>query len=169
MEKNIVLIGMPASGKSTVGVILAKMLGMNFIDTDLVIQQREKQRLCEIISREGVEGFLTREEEAVLSVNPVNSVVATGGSVVYSEEAMRHLAAGGTIIYLRVKKEALFKRLRDINERGVVLRKGETPDEMYENRSVLYEKYADHIIDEKNSGIEKTVEMIMKVIEKNNL
>lgn len=160
-KTNIVLIGMPASGKSTVGVILAKVLGMVFIDTDLVIQQKEDSFLYEIINDRGVDGFLACEEEALLSINTVNTVIATGGSAVYSERGMKHLSENGAIIYLKVEKDKLFDRLHEIRERGVVLRDGESLDEMYEERSVLYEKYADIIIDEGESSIEETVRRII--------
>ena len=161
MEKtNIVLIGMPASGKSTVGVILAKVLGKKFIDTDLVIQLRENALLAEIIKDKGVEGFMKSEEEAILSVDENNTVIATGGSAVYGEKAMEHLKENGTVIYLKVEKDELFKRLKNIKERGVVLKQGETLEEMYDNRSVLYEKYADIVIEERDSTIEETIEKI---------
>ena len=159
-KNNIVLIGMPASGKSTVGVILAKVLGKKFIDTDLVIQLREDALLADIIKEKGVEGFMKSEEEAILSVGENNTVIATGGSAVYGEKAMEHLKENGTVIYLKVEKDELFKRLKNIKERGVVLKQGETLEEMYDNRSVLYEKYADIIIEERNSTIEETIEKI---------
>ena len=159
-EKNIILIGMPASGKSTVGVILAKVLGKDFIDTDLVIQQRENALLCEIQRTRGIPAFLKCEEEAVLSVSRKNAIIATGGSVVYSEAAMRYLAETGIIVYLKVEKNEIFRRLHDINERGVVLKDGESLEEMFESRSILYEKYADVVIEEKNSSIEETVKRI---------
>lgn len=161
---NIILIGMPASGKSTAGVILAKLLGMNFIDTDLVIQQSEEKLLCDIIKERGVEGFLEAEEKAVLSIHPSKAVIATGGSVVYSEAGMKYLRSIGKVIYLKVGKEELFKRLHNIKQRGVVLKAGETPEEMYDNRCALYEKYADITIDETNSSVEDTVEMIVRMI-----
>lgn len=159
-KNNITLIGMPASGKSTVGVILAKILGMNFIDTDLVIQQRENALLSDIIKDRGVDGFLEAEEAAILSVDQTNTVIATGGSAVYSEAGMKHLKSLGKVIYLKVEKEDLFGRLHHIRQRGVVLRSGETLDEMYDNRSMLYKKYADYIIDETDASVEDTVEMI---------
>lgn len=159
-KTNIVLIGMPASGKSTVGVILAKVLGKKFIDTDLVIQQRENALLADIIKEKGVEGFMKSEEEAILSVDENNTVIATGGSAVYGEKAMEHLKENGTVIYLKVEKAELFKRLKNIKERGVVLKQGETLEEMYDNRSVLYEKYADIIIEERKCTIEETIEKI---------
>ena len=151
---------MPASGKSTAGVILAKVLGKKFIDTDLVIQEREKDLLSEIIKDKGVAGFMKIEEEAILSVDVNNTVIATGGSAVYGEKAMEHLKENGTVVYLKVEKDELFKRLTDIKERGVVLREGETIEEMFDSRSVLYEKYADIIIEERDSTIEETISKI---------
>ena len=159
-KDNIVLIGMPASGKSTAGVILAKVLGKKFIDTDLVIQEREKALLADIIKDKGVAGFMKIEEEAILSVDVNNTVIATGGSAVYGEKAMEHLKENGTVIYLKVEKDELFKRLTDIKERGVVLREGENIEEMYDSRIVLYEKYADIIIEERDSTIEETIRKI---------
>ena len=161
-KENIVLIGMPASGKSTAGVILAKMLGMDFVDTDLVIQQREKALLRDLIEEYGVEGFMEREEKAVLSVSPVNTVIATGGSVVYSEKAMRHLSSIGTVVYLKVAEDELLRRLHDIRERGVVLKDGETFKEMFDRRSILYERYADITIEEGSAGIEATLSEMLK-------
>ncbi len=159
-KENIVLIGMPASGKSTAGVILAKVLGKKFIDTDLVIQERENALLADIIKDKGVAGFMKTEEEAILSVDVKNTVIATGGSAVYGEKAMEHLKENGTVVYLKVEKDELFKRLTDIKERGVVLREGENIEEMYDSRSVLYEKYADIIIEERDSTIEETISKI---------
>ena len=161
-KENIVLIGMPASGKSTAGVILAKMLGMDFVDTDLVIQQREKALLRDLIEEYGVEGFMEREEKAVLSVSPVNTVIATGGSVVYSEKAMWHLSSIGTVVYLKVAEDELLRRLHDIRERGVVLKDGETFKEMFDSRSILYERYADITIEEGSAGIEATLSEMLK-------
>ncbi len=158
----ITLIGMPASGKSTAGVILAKILGLNFIDTDLVIQQNESELLCDIIKNRGVKGFLEAEEKAVLSLNPSNTVIATGGSVVYSEAGMNYLKSLGKVVYLKIDRENLFARLHNIRQRGVVLQPGETLDEMYDSRSRLYEKYADCIIDETGASVEETVDKIIK-------
>lgn len=160
IKENIVLIGMPASGKSTAGVILAKVLGKKFIDTDLVIQERENALLADIIKDKGVAGFMKTEEEAILSVDVKNTVIATGGSAVYGEKAMEHLKENGTVVYLKVEKDELFKRLTDIKERGVVLREGENIEEMYDSRSVLYEKYADIMIEERDSTIEETIRKI---------
>ena len=161
---NIVLIGMPASGKSSLGVILAKVLGKSFIDTDLVIQQRENALLCDIIAKEGVDGFMEKEEKAVLSINPENSIIATGGSVVYSSPAMDYLSGLGKIVYLMVEKKELFRRLKNIKERGVVLQPGESLDEMYNTRKQLYEKYADITVSEENKGIEEVIETIVDLL-----
>ena len=160
-KDNIILIGMPASGKSSIGVIIAKVLGKDFLDVDLVIQKRENALLCDIIASKGTEGFLRCEEEAILSITPENSVIATGGSAVYSEKGMRHLSERGTVIYLRVGKEVLFKRLKNIRQRGVVLRNGESLDQMYESRKLLYEKFADIVIDEDRFSIEETIERVI--------
>ena len=165
MEKsNIILIGMPTSGKSTVGVIAAKILGLNFIDTDLVIQQREGKLLCEIIDNYGIEGFLKCEESAILSLQETGALIATGGSVVYSEAAMHHLKQDGIIVYLKVDQNELFKRLHNVKERGVVLRPNETIEEMYRERCILYKKYADIIIDEGEKNLEETVAEVVKAI-----
>ena len=155
---------MPASGKSTVGVILAKILGMNFLDTDLLIQQREGMLLRDIIEQRGVDAFLKCEEEALLSVNTVNTVIATGGSAVYSQAAMEAFRREGTICYLKVEKNELFRRLRNVKERGVVLQRGESLGEMYENRSRLYEKYADIVIPEQDFTIEETVQAVVSAV-----
>lgn len=129
---NLILIGMPASGKSTVGVILAKVIGYDFIDSDLVIQRREGKRLSEIIGEKGIDGFLAIENEVNASIRAQRSVIATGGSAVYGEEAMRHLRELGAVIYLQVDYDVIARRLRDIQRRGVTLREGQTLRELYE-------------------------------------
>ena len=113
--------------------------------------------LRDLIEEYGVEGFMEKEEKAVLSVSPVNTVIATGGSVVYSEKAMRHLSSIGTVVYLKVAEDELLRRLHDIRERGVVLKDGETFKEMFDSRSILYERYADITIEEGSAGIEATL------------
>ena len=159
-NRNIVLIGMPTSGKSTVGVILAKILGMDFVDTDIIIQKREGAKLNRIIEERGVDGFLVAEEQALLDVKVQNAVIATGGSAVYSKAAMKHLGADATIVYLQVERDELKRRLKDAKERGVVLRPGESLDELYDIRSKLYGKYADITVSEENFTIEDTVRAI---------
>ena len=163
MNSNIVLIGMPASGKSTAGVILAKVLGKKFVDTDLYIQDRENKLLRDIINEKGLSGFLSIEEDVLSSLDETNAVIATGGSAVYSVEGMNHLKRIGKVVYLKVGKEELFKRLKNIRERGVVLRDGETLEEMYDERCRLYEMYADVVVEEGGSSIEETVERIADV------
>ena len=156
---NIVLIGMPTSGKSTVGVILAKVLGMDFVDTDLLIQKETGEKLKDTIERRGVEGFLKVEEEVCAKVDVKNSVIATGGSVVYSEKAMKHLKETGKVLYLQIDFDTLLSRLRDVKQRGVVLKEGQTINDLYEERCVLYEKYADLTIPEGQKSLETVVEV----------
>ena len=163
---NIVLTGMPASGKSTAGIILAKILGMDFIDTDILLQQRKGKKLCEIIENEGIDGFLKAEEEALLSVNVTDTVIATGGSAVYSEKGMEYLKKRSYIYYLEVAKDELVKRLDDINQRGVVLRQNESFDDMFAARKILYEKYADVRISQAGLTPEKTVERLAENVTK---
>ena len=141
--KNIVLIGMPASGKSTVGVILAKTLGIGFCDTDLVIQQREKRLLQEIIDTDGIAHFLDAECAAILSLDCENCVIATGGSAVFRDAAMQKLRRDGIILFLDVSLETVKTRLNNIKTRGVAATKGKTIDDIYYERLPFYEKYAD--------------------------
>lgn len=162
MKENVVLIGMPGAGKSTIGVILAKLLGKDFIDADLVIQKREGRLLKQIIEEEGPDGFLKIEEEVNRELSPKAAVIATGGSVVYGQEAMEHLGDIGVIIYLKLSYEAVEARLRDIQGRGVVLRDGQTLRDLYEERSVLYEKYAHITVEEDGLTIEETLEKTQK-------
>lgn len=165
MEKNnIVLIGMPGVGKSTIGVILAKELGYQFVDSDLLIQKRERKLLRQIIAREGVDGFIAIENEVNASIRAENSVIATGGSVVYGKEAMEHLKKIGTVVYLKLNYKSLEKRLGNLKGRGVVLRPGQDLKALYEERTVLYEKYADIVVDEENKDIETTLQTILECL-----
>ena len=164
-QKNIVLIGMPGAGKSTVGVVLAKKLGFAFLDSDLVIQSREGRLLHEIIEQQGVEKFWFIEEEANLSIDAVRTVIATGGSVIYGSRAMEHLGQNGIIIYLKLACREIAGRLGDLNERGVTLREGQTLETLYEERTPLYEKYAHITMDCENLSIREIVEEIVRRIE----
>ena len=161
-QKNIVLIGMPGAGKSTVGVVLAKKLGYAFLDSDLVIQSREGKLLHEIIEAHGVEQFWSIEEEANLSINAVRTVIAPGGSVIYGGRAMEHLGQGGVIVYLKLSCEEIARRLGDLNERGVTLRKGQNLQMLYEERIPLYEKYADITVACEKLTIREIVEEIAR-------
>lgn len=161
---NIVLIGMPGSGKSTVGVILAKSLGVDFIDTDLLIQRRENRLLQDIIDKDGIDFFLDREREAVLSVSSDNAVIATGGSVIFREDAMLHLKKSGTVIFLDVSVNELERRLSNIKTRGVAAEKGETVKDIYNKRISLYKKYADISVDANSLSCEETVNIICETL-----
>ncbi len=164
MKNNIVLIGMPGVGKSTLGVILAKIIGYRFLDADLIIQEREGKLLKEIIEEKGVEGFMAVENEVNASLECERTIIATGGSVIYGKEAMEHLKSIGQIIYLKAEYEALDKRLSNLKGRGVVLKKGQNLRELYDERTPVYESYADHIIDETGCDIEQTIEKIINIL-----
>lgn len=164
--ENIVLIGMPGVGKSTVGVVLAKVLGYQFIDADLLIQKKMNMVLSEIIKREGTDGFMKIENDVNASIETDRTVIATGGSVVYCEEAMEHLKSIGTVIYLKLSLESLSKRLGNLVGRGVVLKKGQTLEHLYDERTPFYEKYADLTIDEENQELEDTLQTILNCYKK---
>lgn len=166
MSKNIILIGMPGVGKSTLGVLLAKKLGYEFIDSDILIQAREKRMLKEIIAKEGLEGFLEIEAEVNATVDIENVVLATGGSVVYKERAMKHLKKIGTVVYLKVSYDELNKRLGNLKERGVALKEGQTLKDLCQERCPLYEKYADIILDEEHMGLEETLDKLLYNLKK---
>ena len=164
--KNIVLIGMPGVGKSTAGVVLAKVLGYEFIDADLIIQQQEGKLLREIIAEVGTDGFIEVENRVNSQIEVEKSVIATGGSVVYGKEAMQHLREIGTVVYLKVSYDILEKRLHDIKGRGVVLKDGQDLHGLYEERVPLYEKYADITVCEDNLNVEQTIEKITEQLNK---
>jgi shikimate kinase len=159
--KNIILIGMPGAGKSTVGVILAKTLGMHFIDTDIVIQEQAGRLLQEMIDDVGPEAFLKIEERTILSLKGTNAVIATGGSVVFSERAMHHLKTCGVAVYLDISFEEMVRRLNNITTRGIVLHAGESLHDMYNGRVPLYRKYADLTIDCSDAHFEHIVKKIV--------
>ena len=169
MKDNIVLIGMPGVGKSTVGVILAKVMGYQFIDADLVIQQQEGRLLHEIIEKEGTEGFIQVENRVNASLSASHAIIATGGSVVYGKEAMEHLREIGTVVYLEVSFPVLEKRLADIKGRGVVLKEGQNLYDLYLERTPLYESYADIRISETGLDIEQTVEQIVSQLQQDGI
>lgn len=166
MKDNIVLIGMPGVGKSTVGVILAKMIGYQFTDADLLIQKQEGKLLHEIIAEKGTDGFIEIEERVNASIEASYTIIATGGSVVYGKKAMEHLSRIGTVVYLKVPYDTLEKRLEDIKGRGVVLKEGQTLRTLYDERTPLYEKYADIEISEDGLNVEQTVEKLLERLNK---
>ncbi|TCT12277.1 shikimate kinase [Natranaerovirga pectinivora] len=164
---NIILIGMPGAGKSTIGVILAKTLGYGFSDTDLIIQKEENELLQNIINTKGLETFLKIEEDVVSKIHYENTVVATGGSVVYSEKAMRHLKEIGKIVYLEVPLPIIEERLKNIKTRGIAMKMGQDIKTLYEERIPLYEKYRDIKVNAGKMLIEQTIEEIVKEISNN--
>lgn len=165
MKDNIVLIGMPGVGKSTVGVVLAKVMGYQFVDADLVIQEKEKKLLCEIIEEVGADGFIEVENRINSQIDAHHAIIATGGSVVYGAEAMAHLREIGTVVYLKLPYDELNQRLKDIKGRGVVLKDGQTLRDLYEERVPLYERYADITVDEYQLNVEQTIEKIMELFQ----
>ena len=156
-KNNIILIGMPGVGKSTVGVVLAKKRGCRFLDSDLLIQEKYDALLHELIAKHGIEGFLQLEEEVNASISTKGAVIATGGSAVYGAAAMEHLKETGIVVYLKLSYEAIRGRLGDLNERGVTLREGQTLEDLYKERVPLYEKYADMTLDCENKSIREIV------------
>ena len=162
MKENIVLIGMPGVGKSTLGVVLAKELGFQFVDAELLIQERENRLLKEIIAEDGVEGFLKIENDVNASIRAEKTVIATGGSVIYGSDAMEHLKEIGTVVYLKLDYETLDSRLGNLKGRGVVLKDGQTLKDLYDERIPLYEKYADVIVDEGGLDLEQTLTQVLK-------
>lgn len=164
-KSNIVLIGMPGSGKSSCGVIAAKVMLKNFFDTDLLLQGLEQSRLQDLIDEKGTDYFYAAEENAILSLKLEATVIATGGSVIYSEKAMEHLKSLGQVIYLHLSYETMMKRIHNFTTRGIVVKNGNTLFDMYNERLPLYEKYADKIIYCDENTVEETVEQIVRVIE----
>ncbi len=162
--KNIVLIGMPGAGKSTVGVLLAKTRLMSFVDTDLLIQEKFRKSLSDIIREEGTEKFLAIENDVVCENDFVNTVVATGGSVVFGKEAMEKLKKNGTVVYLKVSVSELEKRVNNIHTRGIAMKEGSSLGEIYLERKELYEKYADFVLDSTDLTAEECVDRIDRMM-----
>lgn len=161
---NIILIGMPGCGKSTVGVVLAKALGMDFIDSDLVIQKEMGAKLSQLIDQHGDAGFREIENRINAALDAENSIIATGGSVVYGEDAMRHLKDIGTIVYLKLSYEAIEDRLGDLHARGVTIQPGWTLRDLYNERVPLYEKWADVTVDCEQLRLREVVAYISRHI-----
>lgn len=162
---NIVLIGMPGCGKSTIGVLIAKSMLCEFVDTDLIIQNKYKKSLCKIISEDGLENFKQIENKVLSELSCENSVIATGGSAVYCEEGMENLKKKGKIVYLNLSPDEIKKRIKNIRTRGIAMKEGTTIDELYLERAPLYEKYADYTVECENLTAEECVEKILFVIQ----
>ncbi len=164
MKENIVFIGMPSVGKSTVGIVVAKLIGYDFVDTDLLIQKQEGRLLKDIIAEEGTEGFLAIENKLNSELQAHHAVISPGGSAIYGKEAMEHFQNIATVIYLKVSFEEICRRVGDPVKRGVVLRPGQTLYDLYLERTALFEKYADITIDEKDKNMEETVVAVLNAI-----
>lgn len=162
--KNIIFIGMPAVGKSTIGVVTAKFLGYDFLDTDLLIQKTEGMLLKDIIAREGQDGFLKIEDYVNARVEAERSVIAPGGSVVYCENAMRHFREIGIVVYLKASYETINKRLKNAKERGVVLKDGQSMKDLYRERTALFEKYADITVCEDGLSLDDTIKLVIETL-----
>ena len=163
-DQNIILIGMPGAGKSTVGVLLAKALSRDFVDTDVLIQAAEGRRLQEIIDSDGLDEFLALEERHVLALKLLRAVIATGGSVVYSERAMTHLKRHGSVVYLQLPLSHLEARITDMDSRGVVIAPWQNLADLYHERLPLYEHYADRSIDCAGLNHRRVVEAILEAL-----
>ena len=163
-KNNIVLIGMPGCGKSTIGVVLAKVLGYRFLDADLLIQEQEGRRLSQIIEEEGIQGFDRIENQVNASIQAERTVIATGGSVVYGREAMEHLGTIGTILYIKLPYEEIQKRLGDLNERGITIKDGQTLLDLYRERVPLYEKYAHLTVETEGLELRDSVKRIKEIL-----
>ena len=163
---NIVLIGMPGCGKSTVGVLVAKALLYSFVDVDLIIQNKYNKTLSDIIFEEGIEEFKRREDEVLSSLNFENHIIATGGSAVYSENGMKNLKNNGLVIYLKLSPEEIISRIKNIKTRGIVMEKGMTIFDLYNERAPLYEKYADITLDCEGTTVEECVKLIADAVKK---
>ena len=164
---NIILIGMPGVGKSTIGVVLAKVLGYQFVDADLLIQEAEGKLLSELIEENGTDGFIEIENRVNSQIQTHRSVIATGGSVIYGKEAMEHLKSIGTVVYLKQNLRVLQRRLRNLKGRGVVLKEGQTLADLYKERTVLYEKYADITVDQYKQTIQQTLKAVQEALKEN--
>ncbi|NTV78085.1 MAG: shikimate kinase [Clostridiales bacterium] len=169
MKKNIVLIGMPGVGKSTIGVVLAKNLGYHFLDSDLLIQETHEKLLHQLIDDYGIDGFLKIEDDVNASICVEKTVIATGGSAVFGQKAMEHFQQTGIVIYLQLSYETINERLGDLKKRGVTLRENQTLFDLYSERKPYYEKYADLKIDCDGKSIREIVfelsEEVMKMTE----
>lgn len=165
MKNNVTLIGMPGAGKSTIGVVLAKILGYKFLDSDLLIQEREGMRLWQIIELHGNDGFLEIENRVNSEIAAERTVIAPGGSVVYGEDAMRHLREISTVVYIKLSYKKIKGRLGDLTKRGVALPEGWTLRDLYNERTPLYEKYAHLVFNCENDDISHSARHIAQLLQ----
>lgn len=161
---NIILIGMPAAGKSTIGVVIAKRLGYQFVDTDILIQEEEGKLLKDIIAEKGIDGFLEVEDRVNAKVDTWHTAISPGGSVVYCENAMKHYKEIGKIVYLQASFDTINKRLKNAKNRGVVLKEGQTLKGLYDERVRLFEKYADITVCEDGLKLEDTIQKVLETL-----
>lgn len=162
--KNVILVGMPACGKSTIGVVLAKTMNKGFVDTDILIQQAESRTLQEIIDQEGNDYFHHVEERVLLDFDGEDYVVATGGSAIYFDRAMDKFKEKGIVVYIKVTLDTILERLNNIRSRGVTLEKGQTIADLYEQRIPLYQKHADVVIEADGLSVEEVVEKMIELV-----
>ncbi len=168
--RNVILIGMPGCGKSTLGVVLAKSLGFDFLDTDLIISKNCGKKLQTILDEDGIERFLQLENQAGISLCCKNTVIATGGSMVLSADAMTHLKSIGLVVYINVMLDVLKRRITNMKTRGIVFKKGETLEDIYRERTPLYKRYADITVNvAKRGSLENTVSKIAAALDENLL
>ena len=163
--QNIILIGMPGSGKTTVGTYLSELIGYGYIDSDSVIVAREGKPLSEIIAEVGREGFLDIEGKVNSELSSSRCIIATGGSVIYRDYAMQKLKTMGKVVYLKHSLQTIEKRIGDMKKRGVAMKEGFTLQDLYEERAPLYEKYADVIVPLVDEELDKTVARVLKAIQ----
>ena len=166
MKNNLIFIGMPASGKSSVGIVVAKRLGMRFLDTDLLIQEQEGQALREIIAEKGRDGFLAIENQVNRDLQVSKTVISPGGSVIYCQQAMKHFKEIGTVVYLNASYATIRKRIKSLTKRGVVLEEGQTFRALYEERNKLFEQYADITVYVDGNKMEQTIESVLRKVKR---
>ena len=163
--KNVVLIGMPACGKSTLGVLLAKVLMMDFVDTDLLLQRTSGKPLQQMVDELGSEGFSDVEEDFVAGLDMENTVIATGGSVALEDRAMAHLKENSVIVFVKLSYESIEQRLKNISTRGIAMKKGQTLKDLYDLRQPFYHKWADLTVESDHQEIEESVERLMQALQ----
>lgn len=163
--KNVVLVGMPGCGKSTLGVLAAKALMMDFVDTDLILQRESGKPLQQMVNELGTAGFSEEEERCICRHSLFNAVIATGGSVAMEEKAMAHLSRNALVVFIRLRYETVERRLRNIRTRGIAMEKGQTLRDLYDFRQPFYERWADAVLDADGMTIEETVEQLVELVQ----